>query len=968
MSLNVIDNQIGLYDQNPDTDFKSLSETDFPITLECNKRKYPPNPPYKWDLETMRPVISDNKDANSPSELKIRPLKDKSLRTELQRFVILLTWYDKNIPDKYMSTRTIFFRALSEGPKFNLELSKIWKMAQRATFTEYWEKLIEKDYPKLIGSIDYIYDPKCLPRWELPDEKDYKLMLELSPSISEDLKERLYTQIQNFIPEDLKIPRRDLLDDLKFFRSSKILRNSSWETETNYRSQSNNKTFDYTNQFRFKRCLIWKSADEVRDALICDRPTLETLSEVTRILQYIGKGIPEYKIGDRYIYQLLQSLGKRKHTYLMVDFKKCGLTFPRELVITGLKAINDVIDSTALQKALEAYTSNPLLQADGVEYNMTNGLGLGMLNELVTIIIVAIFRLGLEDKIFPENTRGAFLGDDQLIYWLEEFNSSTAKEYIEKWESYLTMFGLRLHDEKPFIGKIGHFCEMFTNSPIVTEKRLKQFSTLLNFFDCTNIVQAKEMFSQMYNHWWGLTPEDYAIGLDLAISYWGLEFNDPIERYLPLEFGGWVRVLSDKLNLALRYVDEGLIKPPFQNLWFKVKPRSLESFFNVKKYIEKSYLRGIIDTTEDFDSEFSIKSRIEKLLNKVSFMRLHLDDLKKLKYQVNRYYAQLARLRQQAFKETKETNFLEFLNSREFTNYAIPDSAIYVSHRPRGYIPLWDYKVTPCEDLQRLWLSIYSDHSVRKPFKGDLTSFFQTIAEIEQKEKLMGYNEFHEFILSNNFKLRRFGNDCSLVLRELSNRYDLRQVDLATDPLPYLKYLEDKAIDLSNGKTIVLIPYSKMIFKITLEDFIDFPKRESLYYDEYMREFLKYSLWQRVKPQFEPFGFSSESYWQRLEELAEEQSKVFVNQDFISPRKLRGEMVGRRPDNNLESEDRMSELKEYMMSQIESVNNRLHLLNTPEVRDSVNQENYRTYTLDEMLGTGTEEAEDIDLSFFDDPS
>jgi len=490
-----------------------------------------------------------------------------------------------------MGTKEIFLRSLEEGPSFTTELSKTWKMAQRATFSADWERHLTEGYPTLEGSIDYIFDPKCLPRWELPDEGDWKLLLDPSPKIADDLLDLFKTKLRSKIPNDIKIPKRDLIDDLELFRASKIVEStSSWKTIPNYKAWSNMDT-PYTSQFRFKRALIWKTADEVRDALICDKPTLLTLNEVGRILGYVSHTFKGYKIGAKDIYSDIKNIKESfKKDFLMVDLRKCGLTFPRELVLAALEVLKESIDSPALDKAYEAYKSNPTLcvgkrtnvkdpdTESFTEYNMTNGLGLGMLNELVTIIIETIFLIYQEEGFFPEDSMGWFLGDDQLIWWERKKKSLIRPhEICEGWENILRRFGFSIHGEKPFIGPVGQFCEQFTKTDFNVEKRTRPFSTLLEFLSATNIVHAKDLFSAMYKHWWGLSQSDNDLALELACSYWGYELS-PQEKYLPIEYGGWVRFQDRGLNPALVMYDEGKIPEPYARLFFS-KPKKDLFFF-----------------------------------------------------------------------------------------------------------------------------------------------------------------------------------------------------------------------------------------------------------------------------------------------------------------------------------------------------------------------------------------------------
>jgi hypothetical protein len=191
-----------------------------------------------------------------------------------------------------MSVGEILHRTINEGPQFAEELTDTLKYSIRNTFSEIMdEQYIE--YPKLVGGIDYIFDPKCLLKWDNPDNKDYLLMgmaqKEVDPVWLEDILFELSEVCMGKSLEPL-----DILDYMKWFSRSKVVSDFyEGKTTTNFDYHSCN-DIEFTSDFMFKRTYVWKAPGESRDALICEPKTLHTLGRASMYLSQIGRFWKEY--------------------------------------------------------------------------------------------------------------------------------------------------------------------------------------------------------------------------------------------------------------------------------------------------------------------------------------------------------------------------------------------------------------------------------------------------------------------------------------------------------------------------------------------------------------------------------------------------------------------------------------------------------------------------------------------------
>jgi hypothetical protein len=819
-----------------------------------------PNPPYKWDLSYLNSFINHVENCQSLSEIRIpRFRKYKGLRTEILKFILTLDFYDRKIKNQFMTSREILLRCLKEGPSFAKVLSDLWKYSQRKTFSSDWEKLISEDAPMLIESIDEIFDPKCLIRWDIPDEKDYLLLLEPSPKIDDFLIQTVTDELNEFLDGFFKIPKRDLIDDLTFFRGSKVFTDiENLKTDVCYRIKNVITDLDYTDKLVFLRRLIWKSPDEQRDALICDVNTLHTLNEVSRIISYICKDMEEYKIGGRFDPWSAMSSIKGLNTYMMVDLKKSGLTFPRELVLTVLKVLKERIPSRALDLAYEGYKTNPLLYVDdgNLPKAMTSGLGLGMLNELVTLVMCLIFRIKKKEDFFPNDTKGWFIGDDQLIYWPKGNSLKTEKELIEGWEQTLKDYGFQVHGKKPLIGRYPQFCDHWCKTKLNTEKRVRQYNILLSFLDGCNIHHAKILFSNVFKKYWGLSAEDNEYALDLAQSYWGSESDPDIERFLPIECGGWTQIIRDGLNDFLNMCSEGLIPTNYQQILL-VKPKGLDEFCKLKsKFSKRNDFKWVFDTNEEYTSIFSIKNQIKGMTDRWEIFTHKWMNYRRWQERIDDYYDYVLDLRSKALKKYTKVDLLKYIDKEDFNNVRIPSCSLLQGLKELRILTTPDCNITKCDDTRRLWLTLFSSHQVRPPSYGDPTSLLQEFISNDELQEIKRNPLEFFFLIRNWKKIFKYGNKVKVILEDLHYRFDLSTIYINSKETKEHDYIDAYCYDISTSSKTQIIPIDGILIKDD-EYYNPIRTKSWLDFNIQYREYLGIKLQKKFRPNDEiPDGLS----------------------------------------------------------------------------------------------------------------
>jgi hypothetical protein len=588
-----------------------------------------------------------------------------SLCIELIRLCAVLSFRERKYEYTYETADEVICNSLLNGPSYNEECADKLKYSQRKTFW-YHEAIAHElygDYPFLEGSIDYLVDPQYLIHWELNDPEDYKLYFEPALSSEDEDVNGGIAALLNAINVAGKIEymNPDILDNLEFLRSSKCYDMASDKNITNYENHLKNcGSLNFTNRFIFKRVFIQKNAGETRDALVAEPETLHTIVTYQNILKQIfPKLFKEYKLFKFDAFKEFKRLPKSYNRFMMTDLSKCGINYPRKFLLEILDILRTYVKHDVAELTYQAYLANPTLMVDGKPHKMTNGVGLGMFSEIVTVGTILAYRYGKTMKVIPDDAMAWMYNDDQVIMW-------NSDEYVAKsvfasvqggWNNILRGFGIKVHDLKPFCSDQGCFLEKWTQEAYpMMEKRCRQYNTLLNALKGNNIVAAKEFYNQHHNKWWGLSEQDNADALSLLIDFWGYEFHKD-EEVLPFEMGGWYTHYKKGMNNSLCWLidsDEYLYPPKFAQVMMVKKPKLKYRPWAFKK---KAVAKGLdaLNSLKNLEYETTPNSWNERVDTAVESCEQGFGN--GYRQYRNRYYKLYADLRQKAFKSGNKDKY-----------------------------------------------------------------------------------------------------------------------------------------------------------------------------------------------------------------------------------------------------------------------------------------------------------------------
>jgi len=457
------------------------------------------------------------------------------LRMHLEHFRNHLDAYDILIKDKVFSKEELYLRSLQEGPAFTEFIKKCRKGSLQNSIAMI-DTGVKEDYicPRYNG-YDSIFHEAYFPYWDdtesledyiysfIPVNEEAKLI----DHLVDDLFETHQVVLE---PPDVRwlqpiAGKKTLLDDVE---KTTLLKNA-WSIQ------------QHTGHYYGKRVIAPTFPGSTRDTAVPDVFTLNALKIIGRAARKAGEQLPQsanctFEKLNRRINRL-----RRCSSYLHVDFKKYGLTAPR-------KVINSILRALELS---ELQIKDFYLEVDGEVLNTTRGSALGWLDAVTMIGVIAILsNLRKKEKwddmdflVFNDDVEIGFKKDHSL----EELD---ARRYriIEELES----FDFILSHRKIFHSKMMIFLENYYEGARIPSNMKK-------------IQLACKMYAKSLS-----TPFKWkakAHYADIALRVYNTQLRDicvlsiaerhPIEYSLPVELGGWHYHLDKEkigdrpLNLAL---------------------------------------------------------------------------------------------------------------------------------------------------------------------------------------------------------------------------------------------------------------------------------------------------------------------------------------------------------------------------------------------------------------------------------
>lgn len=540
--------------------------------------------PVQFSPETIAVVteLMDNPDLlGYPNYLKpmyIVSRKDddslkKTIIRHLKRFSLRLDTYARNFPNSQLSPDYIFSMCISFGPEFAKKLKEMRQVSMLMTLsirptrdTLQWAKDIELWFHHRVKisdhtSYDDIYHEQYLFPWQ---EKADDFIWSFEPkTISGEGRESFRRAARSLLNE-IEI-REDLQpgpENFKSWISDSITRGDNGEMAIN-RNLMRNKAREgslvdlieesKSRPFTFYRKSVFVSPANARDTWQCDLTTLFKVKRIAHILRPILDKIKYSAMcSPEKAYHRRKRVLKEDGNFYMFDYKKCGLTVERELLVILGEELDRRFPGQGFSELCHWETVN-VFQGEVLRHPV-RGVGLGNCNEGITLIQCVIGRI-LEDLTDMDSV---FFNDDGVVCG----KSGNERREFGVILTVLNRVGMIVNLKKTLISDCNVFCEDY----IINREDVdysKSQNVIIPFVECffsRNIVQAKSHHAALQE---GLRGRPYTVNIvGSLIERWGYEFHFS-EGFWPSEFGGWIRYGDTNINECLRtLVDPDVIRIP----------------------------------------------------------------------------------------------------------------------------------------------------------------------------------------------------------------------------------------------------------------------------------------------------------------------------------------------------------------------------------------------------------------------
>jgi hypothetical protein len=391
--------------------------------------------------------------------------------------------------------------------------------------------------------MDQIFPACHLIPFRRPETDDIFLLTKEPLDIDKSLLAKFKLKLKENVKEGVKFkPFLDDFDRMRLFGSKKSFDEVTKTTSTRTSIRARNPSLEVGGPFVFKYSFIQKTPCEDRAALLTSASTLNTM-QLLRLQLEAVRSAPEDMFPVKDFSWLESWLGSKNFLYLMSDQRKAGLTFPRQLFVAGLEALDECYPEWDFKLGISGYSSAKVL-IQNEWYSVSNGVGLGMMNEYVSFFTSILYQIWSDENVLPEYTTALMYNDDQVIRVRNtlELGILEQQELGASWNSHMESYGLQVHAKKPFWSDRGVFLEVFgdpSSPPFKLYKDTQYIGNLYNVLLCSTIVEAKTLVSSIFDNMpCRLIPRATRV-LEWIIDVFGYEFApEEIMYSYPI---GWVR-------------------------------------------------------------------------------------------------------------------------------------------------------------------------------------------------------------------------------------------------------------------------------------------------------------------------------------------------------------------------------------------------------------------------------------------
>jgi len=523
-------------------------------------------------------------------------------KTMLHSFLVNLSMYAQAIPvsERFLTCTEILYRSILEGPGFAKWLDGfkdyVTARTMKKLFIDHsvmayasYSSAIDR-VPKESFSIGHIYRSNSLFAWD-PPKLDPRMYVMREVIYDSDIADEFRAVLRKML-ESRRAPVPVALSDVYKDTSSSCQEGKVWMQPVVPPAKQR----DITKIVHVPR--------ELKERRFACLETYRSIIQVMRIDMTVRKivrkfdGFIEHLSSEVLLEKLQRALHKHDvfpcdwtrqdkksqdsaqfflRTSYCRDFVKEGLTKPRYLLKIMLEEIN-------IQYGFdlpESFYDNWIFSDNGEETITLRGHGLGMANELTTLMQMVICEMVTRRVKYSPHWRG-FQNDDSCLI----FETWQQAHYFAQVDREITMkLGLIFKGKASFIS-LGSavLCETYAASwhPHIQVKKPYQFQAFGNIFKSVNVAHARENFAQYASY-------GNSSLIEQCQRFWGPVLHSD-EFSLPYLLGGWNRPIRAGVDASFVDVDTRTPANPRILRFINAYSRPLPRAFFWDKRVAKSKL------------------------------------------------------------------------------------------------------------------------------------------------------------------------------------------------------------------------------------------------------------------------------------------------------------------------------------------------------------------------------------------
>jgi hypothetical protein len=509
----------------------------------------------KYSTEHLQELLS--RYSSSGYEDESLAYTDSSLAYEARKCYRALEFWEMTPGRKRYTKEEIFRSTLLLGPTYAEKISDEWDYGIRRSHRirgiyqdfETWEPIVH--YNEL-PPVAYLI------KWEETSDDIEYMKLPLSP-FNEELMEELRSDIDDCLPDDIEFPTDiEILSEVKTSTTYDL---DKGKTIPFYMGRLSPEGTVFSQIFKARRSIVPVAPANTRDTVVTTIDTYNSVKKCDLIMARLLDDIDESLVckSGQVLRKRLDQASRTpyrpgKQFYWLRDIKKCGLTFPRELIHLVQECLQEKYPERDLS-CFNIYRNYSIFGEDNKPIKTVRGYCLGMANNCVTFIQCMIYRMIARRIPQSINIEGYFGNDDSLVKVTlangDDVDSVDAQmiQIID----YELLQGLNIitNDKKSFWSWFPIIFEEY-GKPEFKKKDSRLACALSSCLLAPDIKYAKLLSSSISQAFWD-KGDWINTALRRITDVWGYEYY-PEESNYDFSLGGWISLKSEGCSLALRQV------------------------------------------------------------------------------------------------------------------------------------------------------------------------------------------------------------------------------------------------------------------------------------------------------------------------------------------------------------------------------------------------------------------------------